>query len=252
MRWIKVLGLIAVVYVLALLVYFPVGHVYAWVQPQVKQAQLYGLHGTPWSGKADVAIIAGLRFKNLHWRIRFLPLLLGRVQLGVSVDVGRQRIHGDVGRSWTGVRYIQSWTGKLAVNKMLEMAKIRIAEAEGHLSLENIGVSLDAENVKSATGKITWQNAKLTVLQTVDLDEIHADISEEKNMLKAMLSSSTDSAIDVDGTFTLKPSGEYSFNGKVAERKKIGLQQILAGRCRRGRDGKCRVKWEARLPFKLM
>ena len=91
------------------------------------------------------------------------------------------------------------------------------------------------------------------MLKTDQLDDFKAIINWEKDAIEAVVSSSPKNPIDIEGTFTLKPSGEFTFNGKLAFRQNgTGIEQLLTMRnLKKGTDGKFIIKERGRIPITL-
>lgn len=71
------LALGAGAYIAFALALFPAATAYSWFAPA--EVQMVGVAGTVWSGGAELASVGGVAFREMRWRVRAWPLVVGRL-----------------------------------------------------------------------------------------------------------------------------------------------------------------------------
>jgi hypothetical protein len=82
------------VYLAFALVTFPASIAHRWFSPE--GVALAAVDGTIWRGQAAQGGVDGLAFSNLRWRLRPLPLVLGRLDLTAQADLATGFARADV------------------------------------------------------------------------------------------------------------------------------------------------------------
>jgi len=98
-----VFGILA--YAIALIATFPADRAYGWLIPLLDPktpVQLFGVNGTVWSGGSDRAHIYDQDINGLRWRVKPLPLILGRLEVDLNAPFSGGTVAGTLSRAMTG------------------------------------------------------------------------------------------------------------------------------------------------------
>jgi hypothetical protein len=82
------------VYLAFAIVSFPASVAHRWFSPE--GVALAAVNGTLWRGRAAQGGVQGLAFSNLRWRLKPLPLVLGRLDLTAEADLATGFARSDV------------------------------------------------------------------------------------------------------------------------------------------------------------
>jgi hypothetical protein len=121
-------------YVAFTLATFPAGTALRWLAPPGLAAA--GVTGTLWSGAAASCSVNGFTVESLRWRVRPLPLLLGRVTAEIDARIPDGFVSGVVTASRSAVRFsdlrgatsLPALAGMLPIKGMRGQASADIAE----------------------------------------------------------------------------------------------------------------------------
>ncbi len=126
-------------YLVFALASFPAAAAYRWFAPD--GVRLAGVQGTLWSGRAAGGSVAGLGVRDVHWRLRPLSLLLGRVAAAVDCRLADGFVSTDVTASRRRLQFgglkastsLQTLAAVLPTRGMRGLANLTLSS----LSLEN-------------------------------------------------------------------------------------------------------------------
>lgn len=140
--------------------------------------------------------------------------------------------------------------GKVPIASMAELVNSPIKDLKGQLILDNVSVQKSAKGFEAASGEVHWKKANFAALN-MELGDFSAKLQYEKGSIKAVVTSSTSSPVELDGTLTLGAKGDYRFEGKIAGRNPKINGLLTQTRFRKGRDGKLVINERGRIPLNL-
>lgn len=251
---VKIIGVMLMVYLVALFVTFPANQAYSFIANKLPpNTKLYGIEGSIWSGHAAVVDVNGLRLSNVNWDVHFLPLLIGRMQLGINSKLGDGNIKGSVGMSLGGTLYTKGLQGK--VNSKDLASKFQILRfAQGTIKANNFSISLDNSKIYTASGQLQLLNAAMTVPCEAEVGNLIVNVKNGamEGMIKANIKDKGNQPIVFSGDFDLETQGTWKFKGRVmAKEKGSCLANMLGALGRPGSDGKTTINRSGKLPAKL-
>jgi len=252
-----VLGLL--IYIIFLVLNFPADRAYAYWKssnsssPNASQNfALAGISGSVWSGKANVAVIKGIRFEKVEWTYRPWVLLLGKVGLSWSFrnsDTQGSKA-GSFGRGVTsfglGGSVSSSLEGQLPASMLASMAKMQALHPSGSVGLNLQDVEWNGQSLVSAEGRVVWRGAGVNLLQPVSFGDLTLTLETRNDEIKGVIADSGGS-LSAEGLLTLAEDGRYQFNGAFAARNDKGLENVLRSMGRPGADGKVKIKYSGNL-----
>ncbi|MDX9739852.1 MAG: type II secretion system protein N [Gammaproteobacteria bacterium] len=239
-----------IVYLLALLVSLPAEQVYrAARQSGALPGELYGISGTSWRGHAETLRIDELSLQDVEWRLKPLPLIVGRAELGVSLRIGEGSLNGVAGRTLGG-----SWYAR---DVDVDAALADLSAAAGlDLGLQG-RVAGTIERARAADGRVHALDGRLDVtgaaigeplnmsfgsftasMETRD-DGIHAVLGDREGPLRA------------EGSAVLQPTGEWRARLRLAPRNPAdsGTRDMLRMLGRPDADGYVELIRSGALPL---
>lgn len=254
-----VLGLLA--YVIALVLSFPADRAYAhWKSSDSfsstsasREFSLSGISGSAWSGKADVAIIKGTRFDSLEWTLHPWSLFLGQVGLSWRFQLpdSQGAAEGSYAQGVTslgldGSISFSSLEGRVPASVVAGMARAGALRPSGLVNLNLQDVEWDGQSLVSATGRVVWSGAGVSLLQPVLLGDLSLTLETSNFGIKGVLADSG-GPLSAQGLITLTTDGNYQFNGAFAARNDKSLDNALRSMGRPGPDGKVKISYSGNL-----
>lgn len=250
-----VLGVL--VYIIVLVLNFPADRAYAhWKNAELSQQasrhfSLVGISGSVWSGKADLGVIQGQPLEDIHWSLRPWSLLLGQVGLNWSFRLPNSTSDQGFGRGVTnlgldGSMDFSELEARLPVAMMANIAKMGALNPTGSVSLNLEDVVWDGKILSSATGRIVWHGAGVSLLKPLALGDLSMSLETENEQVKGNIADNG-GPLSITGVVTLKADGSYQFNGSLAARNNQDLQNALRSMGRPGPDGKVKVNYSGNL-----
>jgi hypothetical protein len=211
------LGLIA--YGFFMLVQFPASVLADWLTRTVPALTLQQVSGSAIQGGAQNVRLQDIRLPSLTWRMRVLPLLLGRLEYRVSVSETDVQLDAVVG---TGL-FNQHWRvtdmeGQLPVPKALSIISQIPAPLNGEITFANADVSWDNEGaVYAADGTVGFVNTRTTFADPFQIGSFNAELSAESPNLLAAVEDSG-GPLEFSGMLSLAPDGGYQLVGRASLR----------------------------------
>jgi general secretion pathway protein N len=114
---------------------FPAGVALRWFAP--RDITFAGVAGTLWSGSAATCSVEGFTVESLRWRLRPMPLLLGRISANVEARIPDGFVSGDVSASPSSVRFsgMRAATSLPALAGVLPVSGVR---GQASVALESL------------------------------------------------------------------------------------------------------------------
>jgi len=216
-RWIRFLLLGTIAYAVFLVVTFPAAHAYRLIHNQLSGVQLAGIDGTVWSGSAQVLKTDTLRLQKVDWEIRFLPLLLGRLELKLDSRDKELRFSTYAGRTLGGMVYIRGLQGQAPVATLQAMTPYSVPALQGELIFDDLEIALTDGKFVKGTGVILWKSAVATVGSPLELGGFSLELKTEAKDITGVLKD-TGGPLQAEGMLKLAPEGSYQFRGRFTPR----------------------------------
>lgn len=219
MRWIglSVIGIVA--YLGFLVAHLPAAAAYGWVQEQIP-AQLYGVDGTIWDGRAAAVIDGPRRVDEVAWEIRPWSLLTGKLSASLAARIpdGRVSGHFDIGINNTlrvrdlrlnaPVDTLLGWAGRSSITS--------VADGRGEILLRS--AYLDGPRLMSADGIINWNNAAITFGGEIPLGNVALRLQPAPDQGVRGELVTQGGVMDISGNMQLDPSGTFQIRARIAPR----------------------------------
>jgi general secretion pathway protein N len=239
-----------VVYVVFLLTTFPADRAYALLKGRLPpQVQLYGLEGSVWHGRAQVAQLGRYRVAPLSWQYRPLALLTGRVAVKVAMERGAGRASAVVGLSRGGNVRLTDVDVALPADEVVDLLRLPVIQVNGAVNARLDSLLLQAGHVTAVDGTLSWDQAQVIRPQPLQLGGLEAKFDTKDGAVKGTLRDKGGPLL-VDGIVTLKGDGSYQVNANVGTRDNTqpALNRIINSMGRQGPGGKVQVNYIGRMP----
>jgi general secretion pathway protein N len=240
-------GLLA--YLVALVLTFPAERAYAHWQASEQAAPGFALSrisGSVWAGEAGQALVQGQLLENVQWTLRPWSLLLGQVGLNWRFQLPESDGKGGYAQATTGLGLdgsvaFESLEAHLPAVIIGRIVKASALRPVGTVNLNLHDVLWDGASLVSATGRVVWSGAGISLLTPLALGDQSITLETADGAVKGVLSDGG-GPLSLDGLLTVDAEGKYEFSGSLAARNAPDLQRALRSMGRPGADGRIKLK----------
>ncbi len=178
--------------------------------------KLYGVHGSLWNGGADKAILQGQpSIDNIEWSINPAMLLLAQLNAEVKASIKNQNIIGNINISVGGSITASDIRTRIDAAVMQELIQMPLGELDGIFNVDIKSLEIKQEGLPIINGELAWENAKLTLLDTVDLGSINLLIESDENDQLVSSISNTKGQLSLKGKVILETLNTYNINFRM-------------------------------------
>lgn len=151
--------------------------------------KFYGVHGSLWNGGAQNLLISGQpSIDNLQWSINPLSLLLAKISSQLSASIKNQNIVGNLSLSALGTLQASDVRARIDSSVIQELLALPLGELDGTININIRSATLTNGTLPLIDASVNWKNAKLTVVDSVDLGQVDLEIQPtDDNKLSATL-----------------------------------------------------------------
>ena len=175
-----------------------------------------GISGTIWEGEATlISINNAIELNNTKWSTTIWKLLLGQLAFQTSSEFDDKNIESEVGVSFLNNYFINDLTATISAEKVTALANIPLVQLSGDFNLLIDHAHWKKDELPLATGVITWNQATVTVSDTVSLGKIIVTLSENDQQFLLANITNNDGDILVNGKAELIPEANYSVDIKL-------------------------------------
>ncbi len=213
-------------------------------------ASLYGVQGSIWNGSAEKVIIQGQPpIDNIEWDINPAMLLLAQISGEVKGSIKNQNIIGNISVSAGGTVSASDVRARIEAPIMQELIQMPLGELAGFFNININSIEMPQDGLPVISAKIKWKNAKLTLIDTVDLGFIDLTLNtNDSNQLVAKISN-TKGQLLLDGKANLDSNKVYNIDLRITPEKNINnnIRQSLSMFSKRQTDGSYLLKRKGNL-----
>jgi len=199
------------VLLLSLLAYAPAYLLQTWLKPKdaPATAELFGLEGTLARGRLDGVVVGGRTvMADLHWQLRPLQLLLGRV--GLTLNAGKEPIllDGKASVSPFGRLRLSGLRANAGLPALLSSLGYFLP-FDGQAGLDFARLVADERQLKQAEGSVQLQGLAWALgPNRTPLGDFRADVTTEDKDIVAKLAS-VSGPLELSGEARLLPDQSY-------------------------------------------
>jgi hypothetical protein len=241
------------IYLLALALLFPADRAYTLIRDRLNlPLQLYQVSGRVWDGHVGLLRAAGITVKDVDWRLHILPLLTGRLELGLQVSAAQGPLQLVAGRHLDGSLYVHD-----------DGTSLPVAEIEGLVNPQPMGlggsIDVDLDDIRIATGRlarikgnVVWHQAGIGAPVDITVGDLEATLTTKDDVVQATVKDNG-GPLAVDGLLLLMPDNTYRLTLTLVARDKsrTDLRQALMLVGNPNRDGKVTLSRRGRLDLLL-
>lgn len=178
-------------------------------------ANILGVSGTLWDGKAYAISINNHVLKKTHWSLSAWQLLIGRASADISGSYLDNPFATEIGVSVLGNYFVNNLSATISAVDVTRLANIPLAKLSGNFAVDIEHAQWSNDQLPSANGVINWSNAQLSVTDTVLLGNVNILLGEsEQDLLIADISNKGGDLI-ITGTAQLLPESSYTIDLKL-------------------------------------
>ncbi|ASJ76646.1 type II secretion system protein N [Granulosicoccus antarcticus] len=208
------LGLVA--YLIAVVVLFPAAPVVNHFRPQLGPVALEGVKGKLYNGVIDrvrsTDDLLPLEFRNVGWVLSPKALLGGAAGAAIRFDGYGGSGSVDVARSFNGNVTISDLDYTAQAKELEVLLPVPIASFTGELLVQIDKLVLVNDLLKSANGKLTWNNAALETPVQTSLGTVNVIIEPKDEKSHVINVSAVGGEVLMDGSATVSLNGDFATN----------------------------------------
>ena len=202
--------------------------------------KFYGVNGSIWKGSAEKVMTQGQPpVDNLQWSINPAMLLLAQLNGKVNGSLKNQNIVGNFNVSAFGTLSASDVRARISAPVMQELMQMPLGELDGIFNINIEKLEMQQTGLPFINANLKWKNAKLTMLETVDLGFVDLSITTNDNDQLIAIISNNKGQLQIDGNAGLDNKKAYNLNLRLTPEKNAtnNIRQSLAMFARRQSDG---------------
>ena len=205
-----------VVYLIALLVLFPAAPLIDRIRPQLGAVALEGVSGKLYKGQIDrvrsTDDLLPLEFSNVGWTLAPQTLLRGAAGASLSFDGYGGSGRAEVARSWNGSVSITNFDYTAQAKALEPLLPVPIASFAGELVTHFDQIVIANNLLKSADGRLSWNDAVLERPVPTALGTVNVIIAPKDDQSHVISLSAEGGDVTMDGSVTLSLNGDFDAN----------------------------------------
>ena len=213
-------------------------------------AKLYGVYGSLWNGGAEqINIPRQPPITNLQWSLNPASLLIATLGSEVSGSIKNQKFIGNISMNAFGAVEASDIRARINSSIMQELIQMPLGELGGVFNLNIESIVLDNSPIPELTASLKWNNAKLTITETVDLGHVNIAIKPNSDNQLIATISNLKGQLSLDGTASVDDKKLYTLNLRITpeENTSSDITQSLSLFSRRQTDGSYLIKRKGNL-----
>lgn len=202
--------------------------------------KFYGVQGSIWNGQADrVMIRSQQQLDNIKWSLNPLSLLLLSLSADIEAQVKQQKIIGNINIGVSGNISASDVRAQLNATDVQRMLAMPFGELGGEFNLDIKSLQWSGTGLPLASGKIIWKNARLTMVESVDLGQVELNISPGKDDQLLANIKNKNGQLNISGDASLMPDKRYTvdLNFNPQNNASNNIKQSLGMFARRQSNG---------------
>ena len=194
--------------------------------------QIAGIQGSIWSGSANQFQLRTIAGKNLRWSVNFLPMLIGKVSLDVTIDDPSKQVQGTVARTLGGAIQFTDLSGTLNLGILASQIPNPLFSQMIHggkaiLAVDE--VEIEDGLITYVAGNMQLEKLQLTIPNPVEAGSLDVQLSNNDKGIIANIKDKGDGVLFLQGQGAFLADAQYSLRGMVGARdpKAVELQNWL-------------------------
>jgi hypothetical protein len=202
--------------------------------------KVYGVSGNLWNGRAQQVIAPGQPpIDNLHWTVNPLGLLLAKLSTDFNASVKNQNITGQVSVNALGRLQGSDIRARIDGAVMQQLLRLPMGELGGAFNFNVNSVELRQTALPILDASLSWKNARLTLMDTVNLGNIELLITPQDDGQLLASISNKQGDLQLSGDATIDAGKNYTINLRMTPQPDTArnIIQSLGMFARRQADG---------------
>lgn len=212
--------------------------------------EFYGIYGSLWNGGAEqINAPNQLPINNIQWSLKPASLLVAKLSSEISGNIKNQNFIGNVSVNAFGTVEANDIRARIESPVMQTLINMPLGELGGVFNLKIESLILNNAAIPDINASLKWNNAKLTLTETVDLGHINITIKPSgENQLTATISNQQ-GQLSLDGTASVDAKKLYSLDLRITPEASASrnITQSLSLFSRRQTDGSYLMKRKGNL-----
>lgn len=202
--------------------------------------KVYGISGNLWNGRAQQVIVPGQpAIDNLHWTVNPLSLLLAQLSTDFNASIKNQNITGEFSVNALGRLQGSDIRARIDGAVMQQLLRLPMGELGGVFNFNVRSVELQQTALPILDASLSWKNASLTLMDTVNLGHIDLQISPQDDGRLLASISNKQGDLQLSGDATIDAGKNYTINLRMTPQPGTArnITQSLGMFSRRQPDG---------------
>ena len=177
---------------------------------------IQGISGSLWNGKAYTILIDNnFELKNTKWSFSLWRILTGKIAIDINGQYLENDISAEIGTSFLGRYFVKNLQAKIPAQKVMQLVNIPLVQISGLINFNIDHAQWKQGELPLATGVINWNNAQVTVADTVPLGNVSITLRESEQQLLNAEIKNQGGDIKINGMAELVPEADYTINIKL-------------------------------------
>ena len=178
---------------------------------------LYGVQGTVWAGRATLVKSGNLQLEDLHWGVRPLSLLRGRMEVALRFKYAAAPGALVLSRTFTGTWHADDVDLELPAAQLTPLLRLPGAELGGKVAVHLSALTVKQGRVTAVAGNVAWEKAALRKPVAVELGTFAIDLKTTAEGVGGTLLD-RGGAVQAQGILKLNGEGQYQLTATFASR----------------------------------
>ena len=177
---------------------------------------IQGISGSLWNGKAYIILIDNnFELKNTKWSFSLWRILTGKISIDINGQYLENDISAEIGTSFLGRYFVKNLQAEIPAQKVMQLVNIPLVQLSGLINFNIDHAQWKQGELPLATGVINWNNALVTVADTVPLGNVSITLRESEQQLLNAEIKNQGGDIKINGMAELVPEADYAINIKL-------------------------------------
>lgn len=202
--------------------------------------KIYGVNGNLWNGRAQQLIVPGQpAIDNLQWTVNPLGLLLARLNTDFNASIKNQNITGELSVNALGQLQGSDIRARIDGAVMQQLLRLPLGELGGVFNFNVHSVELNQTALPVVDASLSWKNASLTLVDTVNLGHVELQITPQDDGRLLATISNKQGDLQLSGDAGVDAGKNYTINLRMTPQATTArnITQSLAMFARRQADG---------------
>lgn len=214
-------------YLLFLVILVPAASIVSWLNLPPQTISLSGVSGSLWSGTIDNAVINQHKLQSTEWSLK--PFSLFTARLAADLKSHYESIPVSSGVNYSLLSHSLSLTNlhsTIPAETLQQTLNIPLGQLAGTIQVTLPDVELISGKLPLVNGSIVWNNAKLTLADTISFGQIQLALaSNAAGDLSAQLSNQQ-GELNIQGDINILANQRYSLNIKLTPRANASAELL--------------------------